>query len=91
MAAPFAVMGYGSLIQRTDFRVREVDLPIPGLPGDLENLRILQLSDIHLSAFLSEGEFARVVDASRELRPHLAVVTGDLISGPNDPLDACIR
>jgi predicted MPP superfamily phosphohydrolase len=91
MAAPFAVMGYGSLIQRTDFRVREVDLPIPGLPADLENLRILQLSDIHLSPFLSEGEFARVVDASRELNPHLAVVTGDLISGPHDPLDACIR
>ncbi len=91
MAAPFAVMGYGALVQRTDFRVREVDLPIPGLPDDLDNLRILQLSDIHLSAFLSEGEFARVVDASLELRPHLAVITGDLISGPHDPLDACIR
>jgi predicted MPP superfamily phosphohydrolase len=49
------------------------------------------LSDIHLSAFLSEREFARAVDASLELRPHLAVITGDLISGPNDPLDACIR
>jgi predicted MPP superfamily phosphohydrolase len=91
MAAPFAVMGYGSLIQRTDFRVREIDMPVPGLPDDLDNLRILQLSDIHLSAFLSEGEFARVVDASLELRPHLAVVTGDLISAPQDPLDACIR
>ena len=45
MAAPFAVMGYGALVQRTDFRVREVDVPIPGLSGDLENLRILQLSD----------------------------------------------
>jgi predicted MPP superfamily phosphohydrolase len=91
MAAPFAAMGYGALVQRTDFRVREVDVPVVGLPPDLENLRILHLSDIHLSAFLSEGEFARVVDASLELRPHLAVVTGDLISGPRDPLDACIR
>jgi len=91
MAAPFAAMGYGSLVQRTDFRVREVDVPIAGLPQDLENLRILHLSDIHLSAFLSESEFARVVDASLELRPQLAVVTGDLISGPRDPLDACIR
>jgi predicted MPP superfamily phosphohydrolase len=91
MAAPFAAMGYGALVQRTDFRVREVDLPIAGLPQDLENLRILHLSDIHLSAFLSENEFARVIDASLELRPHLAVVTGDLISGPRDPLDACIR
>jgi uncharacterized protein len=91
MVAPFAVMGYGALVQRTNFRVREVDLPIPGLPQDLEGLRVLQLSDIHLSAFLSESEFARVIDASLELRPHLAVVTGDLISGSNDPLDACIR
>ena len=91
MVAPFAAMGYGALVQRTDFRVREVDVPIADLPADLEGVRILHLSDIHLSAFLSEGEFARVVDASLELRPHLAVVTGDLISGPRDPLDACIR
>lgn len=91
LAAPFAAMGYGAFIQRTNFRVREVDIALAGLPPDLEGLRILQLSDIHLSAFLSEGELARVIDASLELRPHLAVVTGDLISGHNDPLDACIR
>jgi predicted MPP superfamily phosphohydrolase len=71
--------------------VREVDIPLPGLPQDLDGLRILQLSDIHLSLFLSESDFARVVDASRELRPNLAVITGDLISEPGDPLDACIR
>ena len=64
MAAPFAAVGYGSFIQRTDFRVREVDIPLAGLPPDLDGLRILQLSDIHLSAFLSEAEFARVVDAA---------------------------
>ena len=91
IAAPFAVVGYGAFIQRTDFQVREVDIPMPGLPPDLEGLRILQISDIHLSAFLSEAEFARAIDASLHLHPHLAVVTGDLISGPTDPLDACIR
>ncbi|MEO8370688.1 MAG: metallophosphoesterase [Candidatus Solibacter sp.] len=91
MAAPFAAVGYGSFIQRTDFRVREVDVPIDGLAPDLDGLRILHLSDIHLSAFLSEGEFAGVVDSTFALKPHLAVVTGDLISGHTDPLDACIR
>jgi hypothetical protein len=90
MAAPLAVMGYG-YIRRTDFHVREVDVPLPGLPPDLEGLRILQLSDIHLSAFLSESELARVVDAAIGTRPHLAVITGDLISSRGDPLDACIR
>ena len=90
MAAPFGVVGYGTFVQRTDFRVREIDVPVPRLPGDLDGFRLLQLSDIHLSPFLSETEFARVVDAARELRPHLALVTGDLISNPGDPLDACI-
>ena len=32
MAAPFAAVGYGAFIQRTDFRVREVDIPLAGLP-----------------------------------------------------------
>ena len=91
MATPFAAIGYGAFIQRTDFHVREVDIPLAGLPSDLDGLRILQLSDIHLSAFLSEAEFARVVDEALQLHPHLAVVTGDLISGHSDPLDACIR
>jgi predicted MPP superfamily phosphohydrolase len=90
MATPFVAMGYG-IVQRTDFHVRELDVPIPGLAKDLDGLRILQLSDIHLSAFLSEAELARVIDASLGLRPHLAVVTGDLISQRGDPLDACIR
>jgi predicted MPP superfamily phosphohydrolase len=91
LATPFVAMGYGGFVQRTDFHVREIDVPITGLPPDLEGLRILQLSDIHLSAFLSEGEFARAIDASLGLHPHVAVITGDLISGHSDPLDACIR
>jgi predicted MPP superfamily phosphohydrolase len=66
-------------------------VPVPGLPADLDGLRVLHLSDIHLSAFLSESDLARVIDAANELRPHLAAVTGDLISQFGDPIDACLR
>ena len=65
--------------------------PIRGLPAGLEGLRLAQLSDIHLSAFLSEQELERVIDAANETRPHLALVTGDMISARGDPLDACLR
>jgi len=91
MAAPFVVMGYGAMVERLDFQVRELDVPLPGLPLDLDGLRILQLSDIHLSAFLHESDLARVIDMALDLHPHVAVVTGDLISSRGDPLDACIR
>lgn len=91
LAAPFAVVGYGALVERLDFHVREVEIPVPNLADGLEGLRLLHLSDIHLSAFLSEKELARVIDTANELRPHLALVTGDLITASGDPLEACLR
>jgi predicted MPP superfamily phosphohydrolase len=91
VAAPFAVMGFGILIQRKDFRLREVRVLIANLPKDLDGLRIAHLSDVHLSPFLSEPELARAIALANERQPHLAVVTGDLITSPGDPLDACLR
>jgi uncharacterized protein len=91
LAAPFAVVAYGSLIERLDFHVREVEIPVPNLPDGLDGLRLLHLSDIHLSAFLSEKDLARVIDSANELRPHLALVTGDLITAAGDPLETCLR
>lgn len=91
VAAPFAALGYGALVERTRFEVRQVNVPLARLPADLDGLRILHLSDIHLGVFLSERELARVIDAACELRPHVAFVTGDFISAAGDPLDACIR
>lgn len=91
IAAPFVLTGFGATAGRTDFRVVESDLPIPDLHPDLEGLRIGQISDLHVSPFLSVREAARAVDMTNELRPHLIVFTGDLISEPGDPLDDAIR
>ena len=91
MAAPAAAIGYGTFIERNKIHLREIDLPIPNLPADLDGLRILQISDIHLSPFLSESTLARAISAAIETKPDLAVVTGDLISTHGDPVDACIR
>ena len=90
-AIPGALLGFGVLVERTAFRVREMDISVPGLHPDLEGLRLVQLSDIHLSPYLSEQEFARVVDAANELRGQIVFVTGDLISVRGDPLDACLH
>lgn len=90
LASPAVATGYGVFIQRDNFRLREVDVPIRGLHKDLDGLRMVQLSDIHLSPFLSEREFARAVDMANATNADLALVTGDLITSSKDPLDACI-
>jgi len=87
---PAAVTGYGVFIGRFRIGLREQNIVIPGLPPDLDGLRLTQLTDIHLSPFLSEKELAHAVDLANSTRPHLMLVTGDLITRPGDPLDACL-
>ena len=88
--APPAVIGYGMFIQRNQMSVREEKIEIPGLPHDLDGLRLVQLTDIHLSPFLERSQLERAVAMANETRPHLAVVTGDLITTAADPLDDCL-
>ena len=88
-AAPAIALTTG-FITRKDFDVKEFDLRVPNLPKDLQGLRLLQLSDIHMGAFYSRTDLRRVVDASNNLRADLAFITGDLITGKMDPLDDCL-
>jgi predicted MPP superfamily phosphohydrolase len=89
-AAPFGAGAYGFLIGRRDYRVSQVDLPVSGMPKELDGLRIAQLSDIHIGSYISAADVRRAVGMANELQPDLSVVTGDFITGPNDPLRACI-
>jgi predicted MPP superfamily phosphohydrolase len=88
--APFGVAGYGTLIVRKNFLLRERDFPVSGLHPDLEGLRMALLSDIHLSPYLSLPELDRVIAMANETRPHIALVTGDLITRQGDPLETCL-
>jgi predicted MPP superfamily phosphohydrolase len=60
-------------------RVREV--PVPGLPADLDGLRIAHLSDFHLG-FPSRGRHAveRAIEWVAARRPDLVAITGDLVA-----------
>jgi predicted MPP superfamily phosphohydrolase len=90
LAAPPLITGYGIFIERLNLHLREQDLKFPDLPKELDGLRMVQLTDIHLSPFLSERELARAVDMANGTRADLALVTGDLITTAKDPLDACL-
>src|SRR5258708_38090706 len=48
-AAPAATLAYGVAIQRRSISLREHKISIAGLPKDLDGLRIVQITDIHMS------------------------------------------
>jgi uncharacterized protein len=89
--APAAVVGYGVFIGRFRFQLREQKIEVPGLAHDLDGLQLVQLTDIHLSPFLSRSQLDRAVAMANETRAQVALVTGDLITTGLDPLDDCLQ
>ena len=86
---PTAAAVFG-VITRKNVQVKTVDVKFANLPKDLQGLRLLQLSDIHIGTFYTATDLARVVDESNNLRPDIAFITGDLITSAKDPLDRCL-
>jgi uncharacterized protein len=68
-----------------------VEIPISNLPEALDGMKILQLSDIHMSGYMPRAQVRRAIDMANDLRADLAVVTGDFITGANDPLEECVE
>jgi uncharacterized protein len=89
-AAP-AVAGFGMFIRRNRFSVQEHKISIADLPPDLDGLRLVQITDIHMSPFLSRADLESAVAMANETRAHIALVTGDLITTFGDPLDDCLN
>jgi predicted MPP superfamily phosphohydrolase len=62
-------------------RLRTLELPIDGLPAELDGLRVAHLSDFHLGVpSLGGRATARAVEWVAARRPDLVCVTGDLVS-----------
>jgi uncharacterized protein len=65
-------------------RLRALDVPLPGLPDELDGVRIAHLSDFHLGP-PSRGRVAveRAVAWVEERAPDLTCISGDLLTRPS--------
>ena len=59
--------------------VRPLDVAFPELPEGLEEMRIVQLSDLHVGPHTSRRHLARILEAVRSAQPDLIVLTGDQV------------
>lgn len=89
-ALPFVMVSYGFLIGRQNYRVQEVTVPLPNLPSALDGLRLLQLTDVHASAYMPPREIRRIVGLAGELDADLVFHTGDFVTSRGDPLEEAI-
>jgi uncharacterized protein len=89
-AGPFLTAVYGFAEERLAYQVRRVEIPVPNLPAGLEGMKIVQISDIHLSSYMPQKQVRRAVDMANDLGADLALATGDFITSFGDPIAECI-
>jgi hypothetical protein len=65
-----------------------IPLPITGLPGGLRRLRIAQISDLHVGPTIRGDTVSAIVARVNALAPDLVVITGDLVDGFVEQLEA---
>ena len=59
--------------------IREIDVPLTDLAPELEGLRIVQLSDLHIGPTIRRGYIERVVERTMALKPDLIVSSTEAI------------
>jgi predicted MPP superfamily phosphohydrolase len=79
-ATPFVAAGYGLLRGRLDVEVTRQRIRLPRLPRAFEGFRIVQLSDFHISPFMTAEQIRRCAEIANELRPDLIALTGDFLT-----------
>ncbi|MEX0824739.1 MAG: metallophosphoesterase [Pirellulaceae bacterium] len=62
--------------------IEEKQLPVWGLPSELDGFRIAHLSDVHLTGHIATDFFAYIVQRTNAWQPDLIALTGDIIDKP---------
>ncbi len=79
-AAPFVAGAYGLFYGRLNLETAHKRIKLRRLPKAFEGFRILQLSDLHISPFMSAEEIRRYVAIANQLKADLVALTGDYVT-----------
>ncbi len=76
----FSTLLIGMQWGRYNFKKNYQDIFIHNWPTDLENYKIIQISDLHLGSFNDVGKLEEVVEMINDEKPNIVVFTGDLVN-----------
>ena len=71
-------VSHGIYTSYTRTRMPTVPLRYPDLPADLEGLKILHLSDIHIGPYIQLADLEALLVRAAQAAPDLIVITGDI-------------
>ncbi len=73
------------------WEIQKIDIKIDNLPKGLDNLHLVQISDLHAGKYLGRDKLNFFVEKVNELNPDLVFVTGDMIHQSNNEIPIVIE
>ena len=81
MVVIFSLSAFATLYGRFNFKTEEVTIKINGLNKDLDGLKIVQISDLHLACFYHHPKLLQeVMERVTSYKPDLILNTGDFVT-----------
>ena len=81
MVVIFSIIAFATFYGRFNFKTEAVTIKIKGLNKDLDGLKIVQLSDMHLAGFYHHRKvLQKVMEKVNTYKPDLILNTGDFVS-----------
>jgi hypothetical protein len=68
---------YGLKIEPNWIEIVPIQLNLPHLTSDFDGFKIVQISDIHVSRFMTRKRLKKVVNLVNQQKPDIVVITGD--------------
>jgi len=85
---PFFSLLYGTACGRFNFTVHRLQLSFPNLPPAFSGIKLVQISDLHISSFYGHADqLKRVVEMVNQLEADLLVFTGDMVNTFAEEMD----
>jgi uncharacterized protein len=71
---------YGAIIEPNWIEIVPIQLTIHNLTPAFNEFKIVQISDLHLNRFMSEGRFDKIIKLVNQQQPDAIAITGDFIT-----------
>lgn len=79
-SATFGAFFYGIVRGAYNYQKRKVKLPIPNLPDEWKDIKIVQISDMHIGSFADQSAVEKIVELVNEEQADFVFFTGDLVN-----------
>jgi len=84
---PLVALVNGAVRNAYRFKVYKTQVPVKNLPKAFEDLKIVQISDLHTGSMIYADKLQQAVDMINEIQPDLVFFTGDIVNAVAEEIE----